>query len=80
MPIDYLSELEAKISRLLEKHLRLKREKEVVEKRLLQKESEFRHLILKIRKYEKERGEFRDKLETILDHFEGLDLTEGRRG
>lgn len=75
MPTDHLDELEGKISRLLEKHLKVKREKEMVEKRLSQKESEFHNLRGQIRRYEKERGELREKLEKILVYLEDLDLS-----
>ena len=53
MPTDHLDELETKISRLLENHLKVKKEKEMVEKRLSQKEGEFHHLRGQIRRYEK---------------------------
>jgi len=75
MPTDHLDELEAKITRLLEKHVRIKREKELVEKRLLQKENEFHHLRGQIRRYERERGELREKLAKILVYLENLDLS-----
>ena len=75
MPTDHLDELETKISRLLENHLKVKKEKEMVEKRLSQKEGEFHHLRGQIRRYEKERGEFREKLEKLLVYLENLDLS-----
>ena len=53
---------------------RIKKEKELAEKRLQQKESESHQLKGQIRQYERERSEIREKLEKILGHFERLDL------
>ena len=74
MALDHLEQLEARIDQLLERHGRIKKEKELAEKRLQQKESESHELKGQIRQYERERGEIRDKLEKILGHFERLDL------
>jgi septal ring factor EnvC (AmiA/AmiB activator) len=74
MAQDNLEQLEAKIDRLLERHVRVKKEKELVEKRLQQRESEFHELRGQIRQYERERGEIREKLEKILGYFVRLDL------
>lgn len=74
MALDNLEQLEAKIDRLLERHVRVKKEKEIVEKRLQQRESEFHELRGQIRQYERERGEIREKLEKILGYFVRLDL------
>lgn len=74
MALDNLEQLEAGISQLLERHERVKREKELAEKRLQQKESEWHQLKGQLRQYERERSEIREKLERILGHFERLDL------
>lgn len=74
MALDNLEELEARISQLLDRHERVKREKELAEKRLQQKESEWHQLKGQLRQYERERSEIREKLERILGHFERLDL------
>lgn len=74
MALDNLEQLEARISQLLERHERVKREKELAEKRLQQKESESHQLKGQLRQYERERSEIREKLERILGHFERLDL------
>jgi septal ring factor EnvC (AmiA/AmiB activator) len=74
MALDNLEQLEAKIDRLLERHVRVKKEKEIVEKRLQQRESEFHELRGQIRQYERERGEIREKLEKILGYFVRLEL------
>ena len=74
MALDNLEQLEARIDQLLERHQRIKKEKELAEKRLQQKESESHQLKGQIRQYERERSEIREKLEKILGHFERLDL------
>ncbi|MBI2359984.1 MAG: hypothetical protein HYV04_13985 [Deltaproteobacteria bacterium] len=72
--MDDLEQLELKINRLLEKHQRMKKEKEMAEQKLQEKESEWHELRGQLRQYERERSEIRDKLERILGHFERLDL------
>jgi chromosome segregation ATPase len=76
MALDNIEQLEAKIDQLLEKHERVKREKESVEKKLQQKESEWHHLKGQIRQYERERVELREKLDKILSQFASLDLSD----
>jgi len=76
MTLDNVEQLEATISRLLDNHERMKREKEVMEKKLQQKESEWHHLKGQIRQYERERIEFREKLDKIIGQFAGMDLAE----
>lgn len=72
--MDDLEQLELKINRLLEKHERMRRDKDVAEKKLQEKESEWHQLRGQLRQYERERSELREKLEKILGHFERLDL------
>jgi septal ring factor EnvC (AmiA/AmiB activator) len=74
MALDNIEQLEAKINRLLEKHEKVKKEKDSVEKKLQQRESEWHHLKGQIRQYERERTEIREKLQKILGHFEQIDL------
>lgn len=74
MALDNIEQLEAKIIRLIEKHERIKKEKDSVEKKLQQRESEWHHLKGQIRQYERERTEIREKLQKILGHFEQIDL------
>jgi predicted nuclease with TOPRIM domain len=76
MAFDNIDQLEAKINRLIEKHEKVKKEKESVEKRLQQKESEWHHLKGQIRQYERERVELREKLDKILGQFANLDLPD----
>ncbi|MBI4524239.1 MAG: cell division protein ZapB [Deltaproteobacteria bacterium] len=74
MTPESLEQLEVKINQLLEKHERIKREKQLVEKRLQQKESESDQLKGQLRQYQMERNEIRERLVKILGHFELLDL------
>jgi predicted nucleic acid-binding Zn-ribbon protein len=69
-----LVELEGKITKLLERHDKIKREKEQAEKRLQQRETEWHQLKGQIRQYERERIELRERLDKILGHLEQLDL------
>lgn len=76
MAIDHIEQLEAKVMRLIERHERVKKEKESVEKRLQQKESEWHHLKGQIRQYERERVELKEKLDKILGQFASLELPD----
>ena len=76
MTLDNIEQLEATIDRLLASHERIKTEKEAVEKRLQQKESEWHHLKGQLRQYERERVELREKLDRILGQVASLDLAE----
>jgi predicted nuclease with TOPRIM domain len=76
MAQDSIEQLEAKINRLIERHERAIKEKENIEKKLQQKESEWHHLKGQIRQYERERVELREKLDKIIGHFSTLDLPE----
>jgi chromosome segregation ATPase len=76
MALDNIEQLEATINRLLEKHERVKKDKEVMERKLQQKESEWHHLKGQIRQYERERIEFREKLDKIIGQFASMDLAD----
>jgi len=76
MANDHVEQLELTINKLIEKHERIKREKQSIEKKLQQKESEWHHLKGQLRQYERERIELREKLDRILGHFANLDLRE----
>jgi predicted nucleic acid-binding Zn-ribbon protein len=54
----------------------MKRDKEAAEKKLLQKENEWHHLKGQLRQYERERTEFREKLDKIIGQFAGIDLSD----
>lgn len=76
MSLHNIEQLEATIDRLLASHERIKTEKEAVEKKLQQKESEWHHLKGQLRQYERERIELREKLDRILGQVASLDLAE----
>ncbi|MGZ8426248.1 MAG: hypothetical protein ACXWYD_14970 [Candidatus Binatia bacterium] len=76
MAKDNVEQLEVTVNQLIEKHERMRREKESIEKKLQQKESEWHHLKGQLRQYERERIELRDKVDRILGHFASLDLRE----
>jgi len=76
MAKDQVEQLELTINKLIEKHEWMKREKESIEKKLQQKESEWHHIKGQLRQYERERNELREKLDRILGHFASLDLRE----
>ena len=71
-----IEQLEATINRLLETHERIKTEKQAIEKKLQQKESEWHHLKGQVRQYERERIEIREKLDKIMGQFASLDLAD----
>lgn len=71
-----IEKLEAMIDRLVENHERMKTEKEAIEKKLREKESEWHHLKGQIRQYERERVELREKLDKIIGQFASLQLAE----
>ena len=75
MAPENISQIESQINRLLEKHAEIKREKELAEKRLEQKESEWHQLRGQLRQYERERSELRERVEKILGYFERLDVS-----
>jgi predicted nucleic acid-binding Zn-ribbon protein len=76
MAFHNIEQLEATIDRLLETHERIKTEKQAIEKKLQQKESEWHHLKGQVRQYERERIEIREKLDKIMGQFASLDLAD----
>ena len=52
MAKDNVEQLELTVNQLIEKHERMRREKESIEKKLQQKESEWHHLKRKLRQYQ----------------------------
>ncbi|MBI2366044.1 MAG: cell division protein ZapB [Deltaproteobacteria bacterium] len=76
MALENIEQLEAKIDRLIDRHERVKKERETIEKKLQQKESEWHHLRGQMRQFERERSELRDKLDRIIGQFAALDLPD----
>jgi septal ring factor EnvC (AmiA/AmiB activator) len=76
MAFENLEQLEGKINRLIESHERVKKEKEFIEKKLEQKESEWHHLQGQIRRYERERVELREKIDKIIGQLASLEIPD----
>ena len=74
MDFEDLERLEVKINGLIEKHQKMRLEKETLEKLLKQREAEFHQLKGQIQRYEEEHGDIKVRLEKILERFDGLDL------
>jgi predicted nucleic acid-binding Zn-ribbon protein len=76
MGFDNLEQLEGKINRLIENHERVKKEKETVEKKLAERESEWHHLQGQIRRYERERAELREKIDKIIGQLDSMNIPD----
>jgi predicted nucleic acid-binding Zn-ribbon protein len=76
MGFENLDQLEGKITRLIENHERVKKEKESIEKRLAEKESEWHHLQGQIRRYERERAELREKIDKIIGQLDSMNISD----
>ena len=76
MALNNIEKLEATIDRLLQNHERIKRERDAIEKKLQQRESDWHHLKGQIRQYERERIELREKLDKIIGQFANLQLAD----
>jgi len=73
MALESLKQLEAKINVFLARHQRVCSEKEDLSARLQERELAYSALLEQLRQYERERNEIRDRLERILNRFDGLD-------
>jgi predicted nuclease with TOPRIM domain len=76
MAFDNFEQLEGKINRLIEKHERVKKEKESIERKLEQKESEWHHLQGQIRRFERERIELKEKIDKIIGQLASMDISD----
>ena len=74
MDLENLKLLETKITKLLERHEEVRREKEALAQKLTDKEQQFAQLSGQIKQYEQERREMKTRLEKILGRLNGLDL------
>ena len=72
MALESLKLLEAKISGFLARHEQVCIEKDDLLVRLREREQAYSLLLGQLRQYERERNEIRDRLEKILNRFEGL--------
>ena len=73
MALESLKLLETKINGFLARHAQVCSEKDDLSVRLREREQEYSALLEQLRQYERERNEIRERLEKILNRFEGLD-------
>ena len=76
MGFENLEQLEGKINRLIENHERVKREKDSIERKLAEKESEWHHLQGQIRRYERERIELRERIDKIIGQLDNMNVRD----
>ena len=74
MALESLKLLEAKLSGFLERHEQVRSENAILATRLDEQEHEVSLLLERVRDYETERNEVRDRLEKILTQFSHLGL------
>ncbi len=74
MALESLKLLEAKLSGFLERHEQVRSENAMLTSRLDEQEHEVSLLLERVRDYETERNEVRDRLEKILTQFGNLGL------
>ena len=74
MALESLKLLEAKLSGFLERHEQVRTENAILATRLDEQEHEVSLLLERVRDYETERNEVRDRLEKILTQFSTLGL------
>jgi len=74
MALESLKLLEAKLSGFLERHEQVRSENAMLTSRLDEQEHEVSLLLERVREYETERNEVRDRLEKILTQFGNLGL------
>ncbi len=74
MALESLKLLEAKLSGFLERHEQVRSENAILTTRLDEQEHEVSLLLERVREYETERNEVRDRLEKILTQFSNLGL------
>ncbi len=72
--MDNLDQLAVKIEALLERHERMKKEKELAHEQLREKQMESDQLKGQLSRFERERIEIRSRLEKILGQLERLHL------
>lgn len=74
MALESLKLLEAKLSGFLERHEQVQSENTILTTRLDEQEHKVSLLLERVREYETERNEVRDRLEKILTQFSNLGL------
>ncbi|HLW69610.1 MAG TPA: cell division protein ZapB [Candidatus Binataceae bacterium] len=72
--IDILKQLEERIQASVNRIQQLQRENEMLVKRLAESEQRFTEAGAQLKDHEQARGEIRNRIEKILERFNGLDL------
>jgi hypothetical protein len=72
--IDVLKQLEERIQNSINRIQQLQRENALLAQRLAESEQHFSEASDQLRNHEQDRGEIRDRIEKILQRFDGLDL------
>ena len=72
--MENLKLLETKLERFLAEHERIRQERDRLGERLREREQQFAEMAGQLEGYEKERSEFKTRLERILSRLDGLDL------
>jgi hypothetical protein len=80
MALENLKLLEEKINGFLARHEQVRSEKEALVVRLSERERAYSILLERLQRYEQERNEMRDRLEKVLNRFEGLDIYKKDEG
>lgn len=74
MALENLKLLEEKVNGFLARHEQVRGERERLATQLDEQERAYAVLLERVRQYEEERNEMRDRLEKILNSFNGLDM------
>lgn len=74
MALENLKLLEEKVNGFLARHEQVRGERERLATQLDEQERAYSVLLERVRQYEEERNEMRDRLEKILNSFDGLDM------
>jgi len=74
MALENLKLLEEKVNGFLARHEQIRGERERLATQLDEQERAYAVLLERVKQYEEERNEMRDRLEKILNSFDGLDI------
>ena len=75
MSLDSLKLLETKIGEFVERHEQVRREQEQLREQLRDRDKKLADAAAQLKRFEKERGELRARLERILGRLNALELT-----
>lgn len=75
MSLDSLKLLETKIGEFVDRHEQVRREQEQLRAQLRERDKKLAEAAAELKRFEKERGELRARLERILGRLNGLELT-----